>query len=68
MDDAGGFTGSILGCRVTGTLALGMTYSGNAPITFVPVSGSPTLYQRTIIYLIKATDNPVIAYGQLTRR
>ncbi|WP_027801821.1 hypothetical protein [Paraburkholderia dilworthii] len=93
VDDAGDFTGNILGCGVTGTLALttpgsnknlytmtasgttstcalasGVTYTGNAAITFLPVSGSTTLYKRSIIYLIKATDNLVIAYGQLTKQ
>lgn len=93
VDDAGGFTGSILGCGVTGTLALttpgssknlytmtlsgttstcslrsGVTYSGNAAITFLPVSGSTTLYKRTIVYLIKAADNSMIGYGQVTKQ
>ncbi|CAB3724712.1 hypothetical protein [Paraburkholderia phenoliruptrix] len=92
VDDAGGVTGNILGCAVSGTLTLttpgssknlytltmtgttstctlasGVTYTGNAAITFLPVTGSTTLYQRSIIYLIKATDNSVIAYGQLTK-
>ncbi|MFL9857361.1 hypothetical protein PQR72_16770 [Paraburkholderia madseniana] len=93
VDDAGGFTGSILGCGVSGTLALttpgssknlytmtlsgttstctlrsGVTYSGNAAITFLPVSGSTTLYKRTVVYLIKAADNSVIGYGQVTKQ
>lgn len=93
VDNAGGFTGSFLGCGVAGTLALttagsnknlytmtvsgttssctlrsGVTYTGNAAITFLPVSGSTTLYQRTIVYLIKAADNSVIAFGQLTKQ
>lgn len=93
VNDAGGFTGNILGCGVSGTLTLttpgsnknlytmtttgttstctlasGVTYSGNAAITFLPVSGSTTLYQRTIVYLIKAADNSVIAYGQLSKQ
>ncbi len=93
IDDAGGFTGNLLGCGVSGTLVLttpgsnknlytmtttgttstctlasGVTYTGNAAITFLPVSGSTTLYQRTIMYLIKATDNSLVAYGQLLKQ
>ncbi|RKE39907.1 hypothetical protein B0G76_6360 [Paraburkholderia sp. BL23I1N1] len=93
VDNAGGVTGSILGCGVTGTLALttpgsnknlytmtltgttstcglhsGVTYSGSSAITFLPVTGSTTLYRRTIIYLIKAADNSEIAYGQLSKQ
>jgi hypothetical protein len=93
VDNAGGFTGSFLGCGVAGTLALttagsnknlytmtlsgttssctlrsGVTYTGNAAITFLPASGSTTLYQRTIVYLVKAADNSVIAFGQLTKQ
>jgi hypothetical protein len=45
-----------------------VTYTGNAAITFLPVSGSTTLYQRTIMYLIKATDNSLVAYGQLLKQ
>ncbi|MGC2036897.1 hypothetical protein [Paraburkholderia caledonica] len=93
IDAAGGFTGNLSGCPVTGTLTLttpgsnknlytmtvsgttstcllasGTTYSGNAAITFLPVTGSTTLYQRSIVYLIKAADNSVIAYGQVTKQ
>jgi len=93
VDNAGGFTGSFLGCGVAGTLALttpgssknlytmtvsgtttsctlrsGVTYTGNAAITFLPVSGSTTLYQRTIVYHVKAADNSVIASGQLAKQ
>jgi hypothetical protein len=93
IDAAGGFTGNLSGCGVTGTLTLttpgsnknlytmtvsgttgtcllasGTTYSGNAAITFLPVTGSTTLYQRSIVYLIKAADNSVIAYGQVTKQ
>jgi len=93
VDNAGGFTGSFLGCGVAGTLALttagssknfytmtvsgttnsctlraGVTYTGNAAITFLPVSGSTTLYQRTIVYQVKAANNSVIASGQLAKQ
>lgn len=93
VDNAGGLSGTIQGCGVTGTLALttpgssknlytmtvtgttstcalnsGATYTGNAAITFLPVSGSTTLYKRTIVYLFKAADNSVIGYGQLSKQ
>jgi hypothetical protein len=58
---------TVSGTTSTCLLASGATYSGNAAITFLPVAGSTTLYQRSIIYLIKAADNSVIAYGQVTK-
>jgi hypothetical protein len=93
VDNAGGFTGTLQGCGVAGTLALttpgssknlytmsltgttagcslrpGTTYTGSSAITFLPVSGSTTLYKRSIVYLFKATDNTLVGYGQLTKQ
>jgi hypothetical protein len=45
----------------------GMVYTGNAAITFVPITGSNG-YQRTILYSVKASDNLHIAYGQLPKQ
>jgi hypothetical protein len=45
----------------------GMVYTGNAAITFVPITGSNG-YQRTILYSLKASDNLHVAYGQLPKQ
>ncbi|MGX6999342.1 hypothetical protein [Caballeronia sp. KNU42] len=62
------YTMTVSGTTSSCTLRSGVTYTGSAAITFLPVSGSTTLYQRTIVYLVKAADNSVIAFGQLTKQ
>nr|WP_176704808.1 hypothetical protein [Burkholderia sp. M701] len=51
----------------TCTMPAGMAYTGNAAITFVPITGSNG-YQRTILYSLKAADNLHVAYGQLPKQ
>ena len=41
------------------------TLSGNAAIVFLPISGS-TLYARSILYVIRSSDNSAVAYGQVS--
>ncbi len=62
------YTLSVTGTTTGGCLLQeGTTYSGNAAITFLPISGS-NLYQRTITYLIRSSNNSAIAYGQLSKQ
>ncbi|WP_348638395.1 hypothetical protein [Paraburkholderia sp. D15] len=56
-------TGANAACGVTP----GTTLTGNAAITFLPISGS-SLYVRSILYVIRATNNSSVAYGQLTKQ
>ena len=58
------YTLSVTGTSATCTLQSGTTYSGNAAIKFLPISGS-SLYTRSIFYLIKSANNATLAYGQL---
>lgn len=61
------YTLSVTGTSASCTLQSGKTYSGNAAITYLPISGS-SLYQRSILFIIRAADNSTIAYGQLTKQ
>lgn len=61
------FSLSVTGTNASCQLKLGTTYSGNAAITFLPISGS-TLYTRSILYAIRAADNSTFAYGQLSKQ
>lgn len=61
------FTLSVTGTSTSCTLQSGATYSGNAAITFLPITGS-TLYSRSIIFIIKSANNATIAYGQLKKQ
>lgn len=61
------FTLSVTGTSTTCTLQSGATYSGNAAIAFLPITGS-TLYSRSIIFIIKSANNSTIAYGQLKKQ
>lgn len=61
------YTLSVTGTTASCTLKSGATYSGNAAITFLPISGS-NLYVRTIFFMIRTASNTVVAYGQLTKQ
>jgi hypothetical protein len=61
------FTMSVTGTGTTCALTSGGTYSGNAAITFLPITGS-SLYSRSIIFVIRSANNSTIAYGQLTKQ
>jgi hypothetical protein len=59
------YTLSVTGTTTTCGLNSSLTYSGNAAIKFLPISGS-NLYSRSILYLIKSSTNVTVAYGQLS--
>ena len=61
------YTLSVTGTTASCTLKSGATYSGNAAITFLPITGS-NLYVRTIFFMIKTVANTTVAYGQLTKQ
>ncbi|MGF6548035.1 hypothetical protein [Paraburkholderia youngii] len=61
------FTLSVTGTSASCTLASGATYTGNAAIEFLPITGS-SLYTRSILFIIKAANNSVVAYGQLKKQ
>ncbi|REE17496.1 hypothetical protein B0G71_0445 [Paraburkholderia sp. BL27I4N3] len=61
------YTLSVTGTTASCTLKSGATYSGNAAITFLPITGS-TLYVRTILFMIRTAANTTVAYGQLTKQ
>ncbi|MFM0122454.1 MULTISPECIES: hypothetical protein [unclassified Paraburkholderia] len=61
------YTLSVTGTTASCTLKSGATYSGNAAITFLPITGS-NLYVRTIFFMIKTATNTTVAYGQLTKQ
>jgi hypothetical protein len=62
------YTLSVTGTTSSGCLLQsGTTYSGSAAFVFEPISGS-TLYQRTLVYLIRSPNNSVYATGQLTKQ
>jgi hypothetical protein len=59
------YTLSVTGTSTTCTLKSSLTYSGNAAIKFLPISGS-SLYGRSILYIIKSSTGATVAYGQLS--
>ncbi|WP_341272022.1 hypothetical protein [Paraburkholderia ginsengiterrae] len=61
------FTLTVTGTSASCALAAGTTYTGNAAIAFLPITGS-TLYSRSIIYLIKSANNATVAYGQVKKQ
>lgn len=62
------YTLSVTGMPSAGcSMQAGITYAGNAAIAFLPVTNS-NLYSRTLIYLIKAPDNSLVAYGQFSKQ
>jgi len=61
------YTLNVTGTTASCTLKSGATYTGNAAITFLPITGS-NLYVRTIFFMIKTATNDTVAYGQLTKQ
>ncbi|ASV98368.1 hypothetical protein [Paraburkholderia aromaticivorans] len=61
------YTLNVTGTTASCTLKSGATYTGNAAITFLPITGS-NLYVRTIFFMIKTVTNTTVAYGQLTKQ
>ncbi|MFL9892380.1 hypothetical protein PQR64_26420 [Paraburkholderia phytofirmans] len=61
------YTLNVTGTTASCTLKSGATYTGNAAITFLPITGS-NLYVRTIFFMIKTATNTTVAYGQLTKQ
>ncbi|MFM0394270.1 hypothetical protein [Paraburkholderia phytofirmans] len=61
------YTLNVTGTTASCTLKSGATYTGNAAITFLPITGS-NLYVRTIFFMVKTATNTTVAYGQLTKQ
>lgn len=61
------YTLNVTGTTASCTLKSGATYSGNAAITFLPITGS-NLYVRTIFFMIRTAANTTVAYGQLMKQ
>lgn len=61
------YTLNVTGTTASCTLKSGATYTGNAAITFLPITGS-NLYVRSIFFMIKTATNTTVAYGQLTKQ
>ncbi|MGS0893237.1 hypothetical protein ACVBGC_11945 [Burkholderia stagnalis] len=51
------------GCK----LPAGISVSGNAAILFVPISGSNG-FQRSILYVLHASDYSFVGYGQVIKQ
>lgn len=60
-------TVTVSGTATLCTVASGKTYSGQAAIVFLPISGS-SLYKRTIFYAVKTADNSGFAIGQVAKQ
>ncbi|WP_109483816.1 hypothetical protein [Paraburkholderia sp. C35] len=60
-------TVTVSGTATLCTVASGTTFSGQAAIVFLPITGS-SLYKRTIFFAVKTADNSGYAIGQVSKQ